>query len=1057
MDFNRSLFIESQIPQYIRDTYPLFVSFIKQYYSYLDRSIGQLIAVKVTNSGKNYSAAPTVQLQILDNVVSSVTYGQYISDTKGAVVTAVIKQGQLTKIVVSAYGSGYTDADAVRVVITDTTGSGAVAAPVVVNNLGNINQATKASVSVRDIDNEYDLLTTYLTNEYIPNFPVNLYSNDVTVEVNKFVKFIKQFYGSKGTEDSLRFLYRILFNTDLNFYYPSTDMLRVSDGKWTQNNYLSLTGAPGIDPNGYVGHRVIGNTSNAVALVDSVGATGAVYLYDLSGINGAFSTTPEDLYNYPITGKAEKIGTTYNTGATSIFYVANGSYLGTDGQPSSNKKIQDSRYYQQFSYELRADQSITQFKNLIEELIHPAGLKYFIFLTLNEQIAYHIYTRATATALVGATGGVLSYSITNPGYNYSSVPTVTVTGAPNTAVAFATIYAGSVTAITFTSGNTGYTVVPTITFDDPLTTGITDSETNVNPRPDISIVSSSSPACAALGPTYQNIDFFKSYTEPIFFEDFSGTTTTQGSTGATGVLNIGASGHFTNDSDLVGFTAIIGATGATGVLTRTVTRYNSANQSITFDTPIQFGYPGSVCSYRLLENPRFTFVNNTNGTMKGATAFGNLLNYGFTNYVVSTLSAAVDASTGVIPVVTQNDDYYNTNDVILVDSEKMLINGATGSLAGATSFLNVTRAYYGTGATTHTIGATAFSTSRHAFRDYKLYVTSGTGSGQSSTIVGFDGASGIITYSPVFSTAPNTNSTYYISKDLYNNSGYFTTYVDSITLLSGGSGYSSGATGPLVTIDAPLVGTQATAYATVVGGVITALTLGATGSGYITTPKVTITNPTAITVPAFAYVDLKSNTSAPAADYLNYSSVGGVILSVPGATGVFKTAQAKATIANGSITGITVIAGASGAGYVETPRVTLNGGGATITYSGTTVTDSGGQAYAEVSGGSVVSIVLTTNGLDYTSPPSVVIDAPGIRKGCRVIQPSTGAQGSVDEWDQDNNLLYIFKDPVSPDFTASTLSCNGLNIPVASVSGNYSTRGKRIKSIQESEINIIKV
>ena len=974
MDFNRSLFIESQIPQYIRDTYPLFVSFIKQYYSYLDRSIGQLIAIKVTNSGKNYSATPTVGIQIIDNVVGSTTYGQYISDTKGAVVTPVVKQGQLTKIVVSGYGSGYTDADAVKIVITDTKGSGAVAAPVVVNNLGNINQATKASVSVRDIDNEYDLLTTYLTNEYIPNFPVNLHSNDVSVEVNKFVKFIKQFYGSKGTEDSLRFLYRILFNTDLNFYYPSTDMLRVSDGKWTQNNYLSLTGASGIDPNGYVGHRVIGNTSNAVALVDSVGATGAYYLYDLSGINGTFLSTPEDIYNYPITGKAEKIGTTYYTGATSIFYAANGSYIGTDGQPSSNKKIQDSYYYQQFSYELRAEQSITQFKNLIEELIHPAGLKYFIFLTLNEQIAYDMAS---------------------------------------------------------------------------------DSETNVNPRPDISIVSSSSPTCPALGPTYQNIDFFKSYTEPIFFEDFSGTTITQGSTGATGVLSIGASGSFTNDSDLVGFTAIIGATGATGVLTRTVTRYNSATQSITFDTPIQFGSTGSVCSYRLLENPRFTFVNNTIGTMKGATAFGNLLNYGFTNYVVSTLSAAVNGSTGLIPVVTQNDDYYNTNDVILVDSEKMLINGATGSLAGATSFLNVTRGYYSTTAAAHTVGATAYSTSRHAFRDYKLYVTSGTGSGQSSTIVGFDGASGIITYSPVFSTAPTTNSTYYISKDLYNNSGYFTTYVNSITLLSGGSGYSSGATGPLVTIDAPLVGTQATAYATVVGGVITGLTLGATGSGYITTPKVTITNPVAITSPAFAYVDLKNNTSAPAADYLKYSSVGGVILSVPGATGLFNTARANARVANGSITGIVVID--AGAGYVETPRVTLNDGGATITYSGTAVTDTGGKAYAVLSGGTVASIGLTSNGLGYTSTPTVVIDPPGIRKGWRVLQPSTGAQGSVDQWDQDNNLLYIFKDPVSPDFTASTLSCNGLNIPVASVSGNYSTRGKRIKSIQESEINIIKV
>ena len=320
-----------------------------------------------------------------------------------------------------------------------------------------------------------------------------------------------------------------------------------------------------------------------------------------------------------------------------------------------------------------------------------------------------------------------------------------------------------------------------------------------------------------------------------------------------------------------------------------------------------------------------------------------------------------------------------------------------------------------------------------------------------------------------YTTGTNTLSVYINGVRQYS-SAYTETNSTTVTFTSGltvgdlvlfevefTSGYIGfvGATGPLVTIDAPLVGTQATAYATVVGGVIAGLTLGATGSGYITTPKVTITNPVAITSPAFAYVDLKNNASAPASDYLQYSSVGGVILSVPGATGLFNTAQAKATIANGSITGITVTD--VGAGYVETPRVTLNGGGAEITYSGTTVTDTGGQAYAVLSGGTVASIGLTSNGLGYTSAPSVVIDPPGIRKGRRVIQSSTGAQGSVDEWDQDNNLLYIFKDPVSPDFTASTLSCNGLNIPVASVSGNYSTRGKGIKSIQESEINIIKV
>jgi hypothetical protein len=70
---------------------------------------------------------------------------------------------------------------------------------------------------------------------------------------------------------------------------------------------------------------------------------------------------------------------------------------------------------------------------------------------------------AAATATVS--GGVIAYTITNPGYGYTSAPLVTVSGSPNTAVAVATISAaGSVTGITFTSGNTGYSDAPSITF-----------------------------------------------------------------------------------------------------------------------------------------------------------------------------------------------------------------------------------------------------------------------------------------------------------------------------------------------------------------------------------------------------------------------------------------------------------------------------------------------------------------------------------------------------------------------------------------------------------------
>ena len=96
-NFKRSLFIERLIPQYIREEYPLFVSFLKEYYSYLDTKSGQLIAVKVLDGGKSYSS-PTLTIYIIDNNLDSATYGQYIVDFKGASLTPYVVNGILDKI-----------------------------------------------------------------------------------------------------------------------------------------------------------------------------------------------------------------------------------------------------------------------------------------------------------------------------------------------------------------------------------------------------------------------------------------------------------------------------------------------------------------------------------------------------------------------------------------------------------------------------------------------------------------------------------------------------------------------------------------------------------------------------------------------------------------------------------------------------------------------------------------------------------------------------------------------------------------------------------------------
>ena len=76
-----------------------------------------------------------------------------------------------------------------------------------------------------DLD-KTDIFAQQFYNNFLPLIPQN-----VLVDKNLLVKNIKDFYKSRGTEKSVRFLMRILFNDEVEFYYPKKDILRASDGK----------------------------------------------------------------------------------------------------------------------------------------------------------------------------------------------------------------------------------------------------------------------------------------------------------------------------------------------------------------------------------------------------------------------------------------------------------------------------------------------------------------------------------------------------------------------------------------------------------------------------------------------------------------------------------------------------------------------------------------------------------------------------------------------------------------------------------------------------------
>ena len=84
--------------------------------------------------------------------------------------------------------------------------------------------------NIRDIDTTLDEFVEKFKTEVAQNFPANLAGDQ-----RLLLKHIREFYLSRGSEASYKFLFRTLFGKEATMFYPGTQVLRASDGKWTQD------------------------------------------------------------------------------------------------------------------------------------------------------------------------------------------------------------------------------------------------------------------------------------------------------------------------------------------------------------------------------------------------------------------------------------------------------------------------------------------------------------------------------------------------------------------------------------------------------------------------------------------------------------------------------------------------------------------------------------------------------------------------------------------------------------------------------------------------------
>jgi hypothetical protein len=250
----------------------------------------------------------------------------------------------------------------------------------------------------KDVDLIPDQYLKFMRNEFMKSIPVT------KVDDRLLMKNILDFYRARGTEKAYKMLFRILYGDEnVSFYYPGKDILRASDGKWVIERSLKLNLT--ADQNIVEGLIVVrGETSGATARKDKflsyvISEVKTDELY-INNIFGDFRIGEELIDD--TTG--EKIGTIID------FVTYPGSWVGTDGFLSSDKKLEDNFFYQEYSYQIRSSHALAEYENIANQLTHPAGTKLFGAVDMFELADFSDLTLSLVSNL-GNVGDVSKISI----------------------------------------------------------------------------------------------------------------------------------------------------------------------------------------------------------------------------------------------------------------------------------------------------------------------------------------------------------------------------------------------------------------------------------------------------------------------------------------------------------------------------------------------------------------------------------------------------------------------------------------------------------------------
>lgn len=100
---------------------------------------------------------------------------------------------------------------------------------------GNAIHESRSLVEYMDVDTTAEQFVKYFKGKYMDSIP-----ETIRADKRLLLKHIQDLYRAKGSERAYRLLFRILFDEEIDFYYPGEHLFKPSDADWYVPRYLEV-------------------------------------------------------------------------------------------------------------------------------------------------------------------------------------------------------------------------------------------------------------------------------------------------------------------------------------------------------------------------------------------------------------------------------------------------------------------------------------------------------------------------------------------------------------------------------------------------------------------------------------------------------------------------------------------------------------------------------------------------------------------------------------------------------------------------------------------------